>query len=233
MSKLRTVTFACSLALSVALSFDVIADPHDEHARGHGKFEFALICDVPYGVLPGQDYAPFDVLIREVNDNHKLKWVLHAGDIKSGSTECSDAMFMDRLQRYNQFNRPVVLTPGDYEWTDCHRDAAGQYQPLERLAKLREVFFVDPGVTIGGKPMIVETQAAITGYEEFPENVRWAEQNVVFAAMHIVGSNNAENDFPGRTEADDDEVVRRTSAALECMNSTFAKAKEINSRVYF
>jgi len=233
MSRQRTVTFACSLALSATLSLDVIADPHDQHARGHGKFEFALIGDVPYGVLPGQDYAPFDALIREVNDSRKLKWVLHAGDIKSGSTECSDAMFMDRLQRYNQFNKPVVLTPGDNEWTDCHRVAAGQYQPLERLAKLREVFFIDPGVTIGGKPIAVETQAAIVGYEEFPENVRWVEQNVVFAVMHVVGSNNAENEFPGRTEADDDEVVRRTNAALEWMNSTFNKAKDMNSPAVF
>ena len=44
----------------------------------------------------------------------------------------------------------VVLTPGDNEWTDCHRVAAGEYQPLERLAKLREVFYPVPGMTIGG-----------------------------------------------------------------------------------
>ena len=29
---------------------------------------------------------------------------------------------------------PVVYTPGDNEWTDCHRASAGGYLPTERLA---------------------------------------------------------------------------------------------------
>ncbi|WP_455221599.1 metallophosphoesterase [Kaarinaea lacus] len=228
MRKLGSLGFACSIVLG-AVSLNLNASPVINSVQSHGKFEFALIGDAPYGVPPGTKYPPFDALIKEVNNNHRLKWLLHAGDIKSGSTECSEAMFMDRLERYDQFNIPVVLTLGDNEWADCHRVAAGQYQPLERLAKLREVFFNYPGQTIGGQTMEVETQAAMAGYEEFPENVRWTEQNIVFATMHIVGSNNAENDFPGRTVADDEEVVRRTNAALAWLDSTFAMAKAMNS----
>ncbi len=206
----------------------------ENNAQGFGKFEFALIGDVPYGVLAGQDYEPFDNVIDEINDNNKIKWVLHAGDIKSGSTDCSDALFMDRLERYNQFDRPVILTLGDNEWTDCHRVAAGEYQPLERLAKLREIFFSNPGSTIGGNTMEVETQASVSGFEEFPENVLWAEQNIVFAAMHIVGSENGLRPFDPnssavRTQADDDEVARRTNAALVWMDTTFIKAKEMDA----
>lgn len=222
------------IALSACATLNVTADSDVKQAKGFAKFEFALIGDVPYGVLPGAEYPPFDRLIAEVNDNRKIQWVQHAGDIKSGSTPCSDEMFYDRLARYNQFDKPVVLTLGDNEWTDCHRVAAGEYQPLERLAKLREVFFAHPGETIGGKVMAVETQADIAGYEEFPENVRWVKQNVVFATLHIVGSHNAlaafdPNSSAVRTAADDEEVVRRTNAALAWLDNTFAKAQEIGS----
>ena len=207
---------------------------NENSAQGFGKFEFALIGDVPYGVLPDQDYQPFENIINEINNNHKIKWVLHAGDIKSGSTICSDEMFIDRLIRYNKFERPVILTLGDNEWTDCHRVAAGEYQPLERLSKLREIFFANPGTTIGGKEMIIETQASEPGFQEFPENVRWTEQNIVFATMHIVGSENGLRPFDPdssaiRTQEDEDEVIRRTNAALSWIDSTFNKAKEINA----
>jgi hypothetical protein len=243
MALVKITTLCSVIALSACATLNVTADSdvnYDKHnktekqSNGYGKFQFALIGDVPYGVLPGTEYPPFDRVIEEINDSNKIQWVMHAGDIKSGSTPCSDEMFYDRLQRYNQFDKPVVLTLGDNEWTDCHRVAAGEYQPLERLAKLREVFFSQPGQTIGGKTMSVETQASVAGFEEFPENVRWTNQHVVFAAIHIIGSQNGLKPFDPnssavRTQADDDEVARRTAAALAWLDSTFAKAEQINS----
>ncbi len=231
----RYLSFALISVVIVYQPVIATADDDEKNAKGYGQFGFALIGDVPYGVEPGQAYPPFDALISDVNNDHRIKWVLHAGDIKGGGSNCSDEMFMDRLYRYNQFNQPVILTPGDNEWTDCHRVAAGEYQPLERLAKLREVFYPQPGsVTIGGKGMTVETQADIAGFEEFPENVMWTNQKVTFSAIHIVGSNNATRAFDPnsavvRTQDDDDEVVRRTNAAIAWLDQTFAKAGAIGS----
>jgi len=208
--------------LSLSCAQSVMADQNE--------FSFALIGDVPYKVSPGQDYPPFDNLIKDVNEEEDLKWVLHAGDIKSGSTPCSDALFEDRLIRYNKFDIPFVLTPGDNGWTDCHRVSAGEFQPLERLARFREIFYAKPGYTIGGTTMQVSTQADIIGYEEFPENVRWVEQGVIFATLHVVGSENGLRDFDPassakRTIADDEEVVRRTQAVLNWIDTTFELAK--------
>ena len=53
----------------------------------------------------------FKNLVDEVNADNRVKWVLLAGDIKGGGSVCSDEMFADRLGRYNQFNKQVVLTP--------------------------------------------------------------------------------------------------------------------------
>lgn len=230
--------FFSLILISMAIVYQPVvatADDNEKYAKGYGQFGFALIADVPYGVAPGQDYPPFDALIDDVNDDRRIKWVLHAGDIKGGGSNCSDAMFMDRLHRYNQFNQPVILTLGDNEWTDCHRVAAGEYLPLERLAKLREVFYPQPGrITIGGKGMDVDTQADVAGFEEFPENVIWTHQNVTFSAIHIVGSNNATRAFDPnssavRSQADDDEVIRRTNAAIAWLDETFARADAIES----
>ena len=235
MSLRRFLTVVAALAVAVVVSGDARADREDHDARGFGAFEFALIGDVPYdGGVPGAPYPPLDRVIDEVNADRGIRWVLHAGDIKSGSTRCSDELFLDRLARYNRFRRPFVLTPGDNEWTDCHRVNNGEYQPLERLAKLREVFFPEPGRTIGARRMAVDTQARRPGFEEFPENVLWSAHRVLFATVHIVGSQNGLAPFDPasravRTPADDAEVARRTAAALAWMDETFTRARTSGS----
>ncbi|MES9860529.1 MAG: metallophosphoesterase [Candidatus Thiodiazotropha sp. LLP2] len=230
-SSFTKITSSLAAAL---ISFSVVAGGEyedDREREDSNTFSFAMIGDVPYGVAPYTEYPPFDNLVKKINRQKKLKWVIHTGDIKSGGTECSNELFYDRLDRYNAFNKPFIYTPGDNEWTDCHRVNAGEYQPLERLAMLREVFFFNPGETIGGKTMSVETQAWTDGYEEFPENVRWSKNGVIFAALHVVGSNNGLKAFDPsssatRTDEDDAEAVRRIDAAVEWINSTFDKAVE-------
>lgn len=224
-----------TLALTSLLTLGIgetHADREVQRSLGNGPFEFALIGDTPYiaGNVPGMAYPQFDLLVESINDDNKIKWVLHAGDIKNGSTVCSDAIFTDRLARFSQIMKPLIYTPGDNEWTDCHRINNGQYQPLERLAKLRQLFFPTPGDTLGTVSMRVESQAQMPGYAEFPENVRWSHNGVMFATLHIVGSNNALAAFQAgssavRTQADDDEVARRDAANLAWLNSTFDQAE--------
>jgi predicted phosphodiesterase len=232
-----TITkIACGFTAALITCSAVAGGDHDDKSEREkaNRFSFAMIGDVPYGVAPYSEYPAFDNLVKEINQQKKLKWVIHTGDIKSGGTECSDDLFYDRFDRYNAFKKPFIYTPGDNEWTDCHRVNAGEYQPLERLAKLREVFFSNPGKTIGGKTMSVETQAWTEGYEEFPENVRWSKNGVMFAALHVVGSNNGLKDFDSASSAvrgdeDDAEAYRRIDAAVHWINDTFDKAIEENA----
>ncbi|MGR9053564.1 MAG: hypothetical protein ACU84J_13035, partial [Gammaproteobacteria bacterium] len=166
------------------------------------------------------------------NADKQLKWVMHAGDIKNGSTLCSNEIFEDRLQRFQRFEIPFVLTPGDNEWTDCHRANNGAYQPLERLAVLREMFYPVPGVTLGQKTMPVDTQADDPLHSEFVENTRWMEQHVMFATLHVVGSNNGLAPFQSRNTVfdDDAEVARRIEAATAWLAETFAEAEVQGAR---
>jgi hypothetical protein len=80
----KTLTIALVAALSCA-SLSVNAGKGEYiPANGKGEFSFALIGDVPYGVAPGEYYQPYEDLVGEINDDSRIKWVLHAGDIKSG-----------------------------------------------------------------------------------------------------------------------------------------------------
>jgi hypothetical protein len=222
----------CIISTLLLVFFSTIASAQSSGTESEDvkPFEFALIGDMPYANV---DFRKFDHLIKEINADQKLAWVLHAGDIKTGLSPCSDELLRDRLKRFQQFQLPFILTPGDNEWTDCHRFTAGSYQPLERLAYLRKIFYPQPGVSLGQSTMTVTTQARDPDFSEFVENVRWKKNRVIFATLHIVGSNNGLLPFSARTQADDDEVKRRINAALFWIKQTFTEARESNAHGVF
>ena len=201
---------------------------------GAGAFSFALIGDVPYA---DADSIRFARVTDRINADRDIQWVIHAGDIKRGGQPCTDAVLEERLERFSRFERPFILTPGDNEWTDCHRKIAGRFDPLERLQKLRSLFYPRVGMTLGKRPMRVESQASVPEFSEFLENVRWERDGVHFATIHIVGSRNGLPAFqrrdstevgavPMRTERHDAAVERRTDAGIAWLRQAFAAAGE-------
>ncbi len=179
------------------------------------SFAFAVFGDGPY--RPWEN-GRFRALIRDVNRSD-VAWLLHIGDLFW--YPCSDKHFEERFRQLQSIRHPVVYTPGDNEWTDCHERITGGYRPLERLEKLRAVFFQRPGTTLGTTPMPVETQSAEAAWPEFVENVRWVRGGFVFASVHMVGSGNATAPFEGRTDADDFESAHRTDAAVAWIDEAF------------
>lgn len=182
-------------------------------------FAFGVFGDAPYRVW---EWGRFRGLVRDVN-RAELAWLLHVGDILW--YPCSDEEYGRRLDALNEIRHPVVYTPGDNEWADCHAAVAGRYAPLERLARLRAIFFVPPGGTLGSGTLVTEAQSRDTAFAEFVENVRWRFGGYLFATLHLVGSENATEPFRGRTVADDDAVARRTQAALAWLEEAFAAAR--------
>src|SRR4051794_28097149 len=151
------------------------------------RFNFMALGDTPY-FLPG-DYDAFGRLIARVN-TLKPAFTLHVGDIISGQTRCDDALFLMVRDMFATFDGALVYTPGDNEWTDCHRPNSGRFDPVERLARVREMFFADPTRSLGKAPIKVTPQSADARYAKFIENARWERAGVVFATLHIPGSNN-------------------------------------------
>ena len=138
------------------------------------------------------------------------------GDTKSGSTPCSDEILAEQLAYLNDVAAPVLYTPGDNEWTDCHREAAGGFDPLERLARIRETYFAEPGTSFGAEPMEVVSQGGAT-----PENARVRVEDVLFVTAHVVGSN---NNFQTRDRAAVEEFMARDAASTAWLEESFREA---------
>ncbi len=182
-------------------------------------FSFVAIGDMPYGKAETA-YPPYEQLISTINELEP-SFTIHIGDIKSGSTECSDQEFQNQLDFFNSFNSAVVYTPGDNEWTDCHREKAGGYDPIERLGKLREIFFAE-AMTLGKKPFELERQPDLMPKQSlYVENSRFVKNGIMFLQIHVVGSN---NNFEVRDATAVEEFVARDQANIVWVKDSFAVA---------
>jgi hypothetical protein len=105
------------------------------------------------------------------------------GDIKGSGSPCSDELFETMRALFDRHEAPLIYTPGDNEWTDCWRAPAGGFDPAERKDAVVSLFTA-PGESIGQQTLRLEQQ------EGQRENARWRWNNIVFATLHMTGSNN-------------------------------------------
>lgn len=213
----RTDIKVMGAALIVSLATIFASQFETALSAANGAFTFALIGDMPYGA---EGDVKFPNVIADINADRRLSFIAHDGDIKNGSTVCSDEMFRNRLDLFNQFRRPVIYIPGDNEWTDCHRANNGAYDPLERLAFLRSMFY-PTSQSLGRQTLTLDRQSDDPAFAAYPENVQWVQSEVLFAGLHIVGSNNN----LGRTPAADEEYAARNAANLAWLHDLFERAR--------
>ena len=118
----------------------------------------AVIGDWPYSHALISDAS---ALYESVNNDPDVSLVIHVGDIHSGDQPCtgaelnplpntSDPLYNQRIfDILTEFQDPVVYTPGDNEWADCHKTSEGASgDHLNELAALRRLFFPLPGIPL-------------------------------------------------------------------------------------
>jgi hypothetical protein len=193
-------------------------------------YSFGLWGDTPYA--KGGDEPKIPALIADINKS-EIAFSIYDGDIKDGSSKCTDDTYDRAIAMFGQFKKPVVYVPGDNEWTDCHRTNNGGYDNLERLTYLRKVMFANGGV-FGAEKMPVEHQGKPA--EKFVENTRFARDGVMFVTLNVPGSNNnkvvGEKDCTNKSArtgaqcaADNAEYAERDAANIAWMHEAFEKAK--------
>lgn len=229
--------FLCALTVGSAH-----ADRRDDN--GNRPVTLAVSGDWPYSQNLLDNAR---LLINSVNADATIDWVVHVGDIHSGSMPCTSAGILPPLAssdpgwnqaiyyQFQQFEAPVVYTPGDNEWTDCHKSKQlSSGAPLKELASVRSLFFAKPGVTLGRHEEQVWSQAeyfdpAYPTDSQFVENVLWQDGRVVFATFNIPGGSN--NDTAPWTGSFSDptaqaqEVADRSGANLRWLQATFDRAR--------
>lgn len=208
-------------------------------AQAPEPFSFVAFGDMPYC----QPTAPQDCpneegrvarLMRDINAARPA-FSIFVGDTKGGSEVCSDDKILRAFSWMSLADHPLVYTPGDNEWTDCWQDRGGRFDPLERLALIRNRFFPDAS-SLGRRPMPVTRQADADGpHRAFVENARWARGGVVFATLHVVGSNNNRPTEPEERPAIRPpagamaEFEARDAANLAWMTAAFDEARRVSA----
>jgi hypothetical protein len=195
------------------------------------------------------------LLINSVNADPSVDAVVHVGDIHSGSMPCTSAGILPPIAasnpgwnqaiyyQFQQFNAPVVYTPGDNEWADCHKSKQfSSGHPLKELASVRSLFFAKPGVTLGRDEMAVRSQGqsfdpAYPTDAQFVENVLWEQAKVVFATFNIPGGSNDDASAwtaPFNSASDQAaqaaEISERRAANLRWLQTTFDTAARDHAR---
>ena len=192
-----------TIVLAIVALFVFTAGPPKPVPAPAGSFSFAALGDAPY--YPWEELR-FRTTLKDL-EQHDLSTVIHVGDIFW--RPCSDEHYRRAFERLDRLRHPVVYTPGDNEWTDCWEPGSGAFEPLERLARLRQIFFAGP--------------PELPQFERQPvyvENARWEQQGVVFATVHITSSGNGMRRTPEEAAA----ARERLAAAVTWMRETFARA---------
>ena len=124
-----------------------------------GEASFGVFGDAPY---TDAEIERVDAVIDQINAR-PLEFVVHVGDIGSGSAACTDEWLLARKAQFARIRHRFILLPGDNEWSDCK-------DPLRRLHHWREIFCETPG--------------------EFCEHRRWESNGWVFVALNVPGHDN-------------------------------------------
>ena len=172
-------TFALAAVLIVSALVAVVSPSRAMPEEG-GAFDFALFGDYPYYT---RDYRGLPFLLDDLKRADDLAFVLHLGDMHNPKwTDCSEALYRERLGWFVDLGHPFVLTPGDNDWADCKGDTSIY------LDLVRQVFFERPDRALGASGFPLRSQSAEPGFEEFVENAIWERGGVVFATLHMISA---------------------------------------------
>ena len=156
------------------------------------ELPFALLGDTPYSAA---EAGRLERLIDDLN-GERLELVVHLGDIGAARDACTDGWLDARKAQLARVRHPLVMVPGDNEWTDCRDQAA-------RLAAWRERFCA--------APFPAQVQPG-----EYCEHRRWRAAGLLFVTLNVPGSNNNARHA--------EEMRRRMAAVLSWLDESAALA---------
>ena len=205
----KLASWLLGLALGVAFGLNL----ETAHAQ---VWHFGLMGDVPYSDHERAELPKMLAAMAEGTGTDKPAFIAHIGDIKHGKDRCDDALFLDRFGLFQASPVPLVFVPGDNEWTDCDRASNGSYEPRERLAKLRKIFWQDD-MSLGRQQLRLERQAG-----PWREHSRFRLGPVLFVTLNMPGGNNNW----GMTDKPGAEYLERNPAVIAWLADSFALARQ-------
>jgi hypothetical protein len=176
-------------------------------------FNFAVIGQV---TTTANDSAPLAQAIVQ-SDNDSLAFVV-ANGFKSVEEPCTDEFYEQRRDLLSSAKNGLILAPAGSDWTEC-KNAAGHPAAIERLTRLRELFFVDD-FSLGASKIPLIRQSTAVKFRSYVENARWEVDKISFATLNLPAQNNHYRMEAGRNSEFEDRLI----ANRHWLHRTFALA---------
>jgi hypothetical protein len=196
----------------------------EAHASGGGKarpttrtVRIALIADIPQW----PDAEATTARLLDLFAERKLSFVIHAGGIKGDTESCADAVLSARYRLLNQSPLPLIYVPGEPDWAECDQPVNGSFDDVERLNRLRELFFADDD-SLGQRRLALMRQSDQATFRAYRENARWVAGDALLVAINLPGNNNNYRKEGGRNGEFED----RREANRQWLSRAFSLAKQ-------
>ncbi|HSY28808.1 MAG TPA: hypothetical protein VK832_14965 [Burkholderiaceae bacterium] len=178
------------------------------------EFNFGVIGQV---ITTANDGSPLVQAITE-SDADDLAFVV-ANGFKRVDETCSDQLYELRRDLLSNAKNGLILSLAGSDWSEC-KNANGHSTAVERLSRLRELFFVDE-FSFGASKIPLIRQSNAAKYRSYVENARWAVGSVLFTSVNLPSMNNHYRMEAGRNSEFEDRLI----ANRDWLHHTFAVAK--------
>jgi hypothetical protein len=125
--------------------------------------------------------------------------------IKGGNEACSDKLYQKRRELLADAPRPMIMLPAGSDWAEC-KNSAGRSDAIERLNRLRELFYGEPG-SLGERKLTLTRQSMSPRWRSYAENAHWSVGKVLYATVNIPADNNHYLNAAGRNSEYEDRLV--------------------------
>jgi hypothetical protein len=202
------IAFACTSNVSAAsndFSFGVIAHPFKANS----------------------DESPLRAAIKS-SDTDNLVFVV-ANGIKSNTEPCSDDLYTKRKALLDSAQNGLILSLAESDWSECKK-SSGRTAAIERLNRIRELFFSDE-FSFGASKIPVLRQSASPRFRSYGENARWEVNNILFATINLPANNNNYLAAAGRNSEFEDRMIANREWLQRLV--TYATLKKLHGIVLF
>lgn len=169
-------------------------------AAAAGVFDFGVI---GHPLQHGRDEAALKRAIADVAQTNPA-FVVATG-IKAVNEPCSDKLYAQRRDLLNESGAPMIVSLAGSDWSACI-NSAGRSNAIERLNRLREVFYVD-SESLGARRQPVTRLSATAKFRSYAENSHWEYGKVLFATINLPANNNHYRPEAGRNSEFEDRLV--------------------------
>ncbi|GLU31522.1 hypothetical protein WKR88_19045 [Trinickia caryophylli] len=217
----RAAAWLAAAALALVVSYAAPAAA----ARPH--LAFAVIGNT---LRTSADETATRRLLDAIALDGQIAFVAYDGNLKGSAENCSDSLYAQRQQLLDTSPLPLIVVPGEHDWSACGSARAGGYDVTERLDLLRQTLFGN-NVSLGQTSLPLKRESEVARFRAYRENVRWEFDDTVFVGLNVVGGNNHYSTAGGRNGEYDDRAIA-TSFWLE-HSAEYARRRNAGALVVF